>query len=64
MWYYSLFYVFMFQCLSNNIFIKKIQLPFQHWKNSTIQKINWPKNWHIIPYELQPFEMDFLITIQ
>ena len=64
MWNTILLGAFIFQCLSNKISIKNFQIPFQHLKNSSIQKINWPKNWHIIPYELQPFEMDFLITIQ
>ena len=63
MWNTILLCAFIFQCLSNNIFIKNFQLPFQHWKNSTAQKINWPKNWHIIPYDLQPYEIDFLIVI-
>ena len=63
MWNTILICAFIFQCLSNNIFIKNFQLPFQHWKNSTTQKINWPKNWHIIPYDLQPYEIDFLIAI-
>ena len=63
MWKSILLCAFIFQCLSNKIFIKNLQLPFLNWKNSTIQKINWPKNWHIIPYELQPYEIDFLVVI-
>lgn len=63
MWNSLLFSIFIIQCSSCIIPIKPFQLHFQHWKNSTFQKINWPKKWFIIPHELQPYEIEFFIVI-
>ena len=31
--------------------------------NKTFHKINIPKKWNVIPYELQPYELDHFLTI-
>lgn len=46
----------------------KIRLPmkkqFTEWKkNITFPSINWPKKWFVIPYELEPYEVDQLLII-
>ena len=63
MWNTILLGAFIFQCLTNNIFIKNFQLPFQQWKKQVCHKIHCSKNWTFIPYELQPYEIDFLVVV-
>lgn len=63
MWNTILLCAFIIQCLSCKIPIKNFQLHFQHWKKQVCHKINFPKNWTIIPYELQPYEIDFLVVV-
>ena len=46
----------------------KIKIPmkkqFTEWKkNVTFPSVNWPKKWFVIPYELEPYEVDQLLII-
>ncbi len=42
------------------IYFKRIEIPF--WKNKTIF-INIPNEFLLIPYELQPYEIDHIINM-
>ncbi len=42
------------------IYLKRIEIPI--WKNKTIF-VNIPNEFIIIPYELQPYEIHYLINM-
>lgn len=63
MWNSLLLSIVIIKCISYRNQLKHLHNHVQQWKNNTLHELNLPQNWTFIPYDLQPYEIDFLIAI-
>ena len=60
-YFISIFFIVLTTCCKIKIPLKR---QFTEWKkNVTFPSVNWPTKWFVIPYELEPYELDQLLIV-